>query len=435
MPKGLRLILAVWFFGPAQLFAQAPPAANPLETPAKQDSKEPANISTDPAIAQLSWTEDSVAAYRVWARAEYLLWWLNNAPLPVPIVTTGDPHVGFDPNLINTVNTAGSIGQPGTRVLLGDNSTRFPAFSGMRFTVGGWVDKERRLGLEGSGFMVERHTNTFSAASDSAGSPPLYFPIFSAIAGAERGIPIADPLRAFSGDVVVTSTMQLWGAEFNGLYTFFRYPGLELTLLTGFRYADLRENLQIHNTTTDLMFGNVTILNDSFNTSNQFYGGQIGSRLAAQRGRFSLDITGKIALGLTRQMINIQGDITQAGPNPLVPPGLGTFPGGLYAQPSNIGQRNTNQFTVPFTALPSLELKLGYDITQRIRAFAAYDVLYWNKVVQPGNQIDHTVNLSQNAVLDPNGVGKLVGPAQPAPLSNQSNFWAQGINFGLEFRY
>src|SRR5260370_19086401 len=111
----------------------------------------------------------------------------------------------------------------------------------------------------------------------------------------------------------------------------------------------------------------------------------------------------------------------QAGPNPLVPPGLGTFPGGLFAQSSNIGRRLADRFTV----LPSLELKLGYAINPRTQVFAGYDILYWNQVVRPGNQINHTVNLTQNAVLDPNGVGKLVGPAQPAPLFQPGDFCAQ----------
>jgi hypothetical protein len=67
--------------------------------------------------------------------------------------------------------------------------------------------------------------------------------------------------------------------------------------------------------------------------------------------------------------------------------------------------------------------------------FAGYDLVYWSQVVRPGNQINHNVNLTQNAVLDPNGLGRLVGPAQPAPLFNRSDFWAQGINLGLEVRY
>jgi hypothetical protein len=433
MRKGLPWVLALLFFCVGSLPAQSPPAV-PSQGVAILDSKDSAKVFTD-STTPLFAAADSDTTYRIWGRAEYLLWWVKNAPLPVPLVTTGDPRVGFEPNQVNTVNTAGAIGQPGTRVLLGDGGMRFPAFSAMRFTLGGWVDEDQRVAAEVNGFVLERLVSTFAAASDHAGNPPLYFPIFSGIAGAERGIPIADPLRSFSGDVTVTSTLQLWGAECNGLFTFLRAPGLDFTVLAGFRYADLRENLHIHNTTTDLLFGNVTILNDSFDTSNQFYGGQIGGRVAVQYERFSLDLTGKVALGSTRQMVDIQGDITQAGPNPLVPPGLGTFPGGIYTQSSNIGRRNSNEFTEPFSVLPSLELKVALAITPRIRIFTAYEFMYWTHVLRPGSQIDHHVNLSQNAVLDPNGVGVLVGPAQPAPQFNRSDFWAQGVNVGLEFRY
>jgi hypothetical protein len=130
-------------------------------------------------------------------------------------------------------------------------------------------------------------------------------------------------------------------------------------------------------------------------------------------------------------VVNIQGNIIQVGPNPLVPPGLGAFPGGLFTQSSNIGKGNADRFTV----LPSLEVKLGYEINEQTRVFVGYDVMYWDQVVRPGNQINHDVNLTQNAVLDPSGVGKLVGSAQPAPLFKRSDFWAQGISVGLEFRH
>jgi hypothetical protein len=373
--------------------------------------------------------------YPFWIQTEYLLWHVTNAPLPIPIVTTGDPNVGFDPNLADTVNTAGALGQPGTQALLGGGNFRFPALSGVRLTLGGWISPDQRLGIEGNAFLLERACHRFSAASNSTGSPPLYFPIFSGIAGGERGIPVADPLRGFSGDVNVNSSLQFWGAEANFTGTIYREAGSDFAVLVGFRYADLRERLQINNTTKDLLFGNVATLNDSFQTSNQFYGAQIGGRLSTQWDFISLSLTGKVALGSAHQFVNIQGDITQFGPNPLVPPGLGTFPGGLYAQATNIGRRNANPFSVPFMFLPSVEIKLGFQLNDRLRAFAGYDLIYLTHVLRPGNQIDHNVNLSQNVVLDPSGTGALVGPAQPAPLFNRSDFWAQGMNLGLEFRF
>jgi hypothetical protein len=59
----------------------------------------------------------------------------------------------------------------------------------------------------------------------------------------------------------------------------------------------------------------------------------------------------------------------------------------------------------------------------------------WDRVVRPGDQIDRNVNLTQNAVLDPNGVGRLVGPAQPAPLFKRSDLWVQGLSLGVEVLY
>jgi hypothetical protein len=81
-----------------------------------------------------------------------------------------------------------------------------------------------------------------------------------------------------------------------------------------------------------------------------------------------------------------------------------------------------------------VELKVRYDLTPRWQAFVGYDCLYWNQVVRPGNQIDRNVNTSQNVLYSGTG-GVLAGPAAPAPLFNRTDFWAQGVNFGIEFRY
>jgi hypothetical protein len=164
--------------------------------------------------------------------------------------------------------------------------------------------------------------------------------------------------------------------------------------------------------------------NDRFDTRNQFYGCQIGSRINWQGERFGLDLTGKLAIGSTHQTVGIEGASTQTGPGGV----NGTFPGGLFAQTSNIGRSGANQFTV----IPSIELKFSAIITPQWRAFAGYDFLYWSQAVRPGSQVDRNVNLTQSAVL---GTGVLLGPASPTPLFNRGDFWAQGLNVGLEFRF
>jgi hypothetical protein len=95
--------------------------------------------------------------------------WLKNAPLPVPLVTTGNPND----------NDPGALGQPGTRVLLGDSSVGYGTVSGVRASMGAWLDSAATVGIEGGGFVLERRSNGFFATSDNSGSPLLAFPFFN----------------------------------------------------------------------------------------------------------------------------------------------------------------------------------------------------------------------------------------------------------------
>jgi hypothetical protein len=54
-------------------------------------------------------------------------------------------------------------------------------------------------------------------------------------------------------------------------------------------------------------------------------------------------------------------------------------------------------------------------------------------VVRPGDQIDRVVNPTQLPLSA--AASQLIGPARPVPVLRDTDFWAQGINFGVEFRY
>jgi len=140
-----------------------------------------------------------------------------------------------------------------------------------------------------------------------------------------------------------------------------------------------------------------------------------------RRGRWTFDLLGKVALGDTHERIIIDGTTAR------------TFggvtevqPGGLLALPTNIGAVNHDRFAV----VPELGLKLGYQITPHIKFTVGYTFLYWSEVVRAGDQIDTTVNVTRI----PFGTTP-VGPARPAPLGKTNDFWAQGVNLGLEFKF
>ncbi len=402
----MRTLLACWtaLTLAGATLAQAPGApVQPLPAPA-------ADVSAPLAAAWEPGPADDDHGARLWGGVEYLLWWIKDGPLPIPLVTSGNPLDPFP----------GALGQPGTRVLYGGQSLDYGALSGGRVTVGGWFDCDRTWGLEGTGFLLDRGTTSFAAGSDALGNPPIYLPVFRSELGREGSFIISDPLRVLSGSVGIDSTSRLWGAEANGYLNLSRRPGLSVDALVGFRYLDLEERLSLGALLSDPVLNIDETAADSFATRTQFYGGQLGARAAIQRGALSAELSAKVALGENHEVVDVLGATTLSGSGTTP----GTFPGGVFAQPTNMGRRTHDQFAV----VPEVQLKVGYDF-HCVRVTLGYDFLYWNNVVRPGNQIDHAVNQTQSLG------GPLVGPAAPVPLFNRSDFWTQGITAGLEIRF
>ena len=101
----------------------------------------------------------------------------------------------------------------------------------------------------------------------------------------------------------------------------------------------------------------------------------------------------------------------------------------LRELPSNIGRYNWDVFAVVL----EFPINVGYQVTKQLRVFVGYTFLYASKVLRPGDQIDRVVNTTQ--IPPPLAAGTLIGPARPAFHFKDTDFWAQGINFGLEFRF
>jgi len=104
-------------------------------------------------------------------------------------------------------------------------------------------------------------------------------------------------------------------------------------------------------------------------------------------------------------------------------------PVGFLASGSNSGHFTRDVFAV----VPEVGINLGWQITTQLRASVGYTFLYWSSVVRPGDQVD--VGLSGTQLPTDTRFNPGAGPARPAVLLRGKDFWAQGINFGLEFRY
>ena len=120
---------------------------------------------------------------------------------------------------------------------------------------------------------------------------------------------------------------------------------------------------------------------------------------------------------------------TPGGPFAGVPtqiiPGAGTF-----VQSTDFGRTSRHEFAI----VPEININVGYQLTDAFRVFAGYDLLFLSNVLRPGNQIDRTINSSETIQSAIAGTGAPPGTRPVVPLAG-SEFWAQGVNFGLEFRY
>ncbi len=370
---------------------------------------------------------DVICEPRFWVSGEYLMWWVKNGPVPVPLVATG-PLGGPTPG----------------QVLFGDGNINYGMFSGLRITAGAWLDPGQNFGLEGSGFGLFNNSRTFQFSSSAAGTPPVVVPVNSAVAvppffpagptaiGSNLLAPLGLP--TYVND---SSSSQFWGWEVDGVINLARAGIFHAEGLVGFRYLNLTEDLNLQLSTTgppgffppDLMFSQpatAASLTDGFSTRNQFYGANFGVRGGVRYGRVSLDGTFKLAMGPIYEVEQVVGFKSAVASSSGFVAGA-TAPGGIFAQPSNSGRRTDTTFAV----VPEVIVQLGIDVTKHWRVFVGYNFLYLSDVIRPGSQIDGTVNLTQLT-----GIGLPPGsPARPASQFNHTDFWTQGINFGAEFRW
>jgi hypothetical protein len=428
MRTGFLLAATGWLLSAAWVQAQSnalPPTGAPAQATSNPLRPPPDTIiGPEDDFWSMPAHDPEAGPDRIRVKAEYLLWWVRKGPVNTPLVTTGSP--------LDAV--PGALDQPGTQVLFGDKPLDFGLLSGLRFTAG--LDLCSGLSLEAGYLALERGSVAFSAVSDANGNPVIARPVFNNQGPAENAYLYAFPDTAV-GSVGVTTHTRLQGGEFNVAANFSGGSGMHFTAFTGFRMLELNEDLNVIGNVMALVPGFLTFQGmpadppnsltdfDRFQVRNKFYGGQVGGRMHWRRDCFDLDVVGKIGLGSTQELVFING--LTALNSPGTPPV--TNPGGLLTEPSNMGRFYHSTFGV----IPELGINLGYWVTPQLRCTLGYNFLYWNRVLRPGNLIDRTVNPTQVA-RDPN-FGNGLGDLRPLFQVHESDFWAQGVNFGLEFQF
>ena len=409
---------------------------------ARAQTPSSAPVAPDQGATEAAAVHPASPLSRLYGGIEYLHWWVKDAPLSVPLVSSG-PEANKEGFLINSGTTI-LYGAPFSPAVGGNDKQAFPGFNGARLTVGYWLDDAQRYAVEASGFLLQSRTTTYQVQGDSSGSPGRRVPVFNTIPYApgggcdpdnpmvclvpqtEDGVPLSIP-GDLTGGVKITNSLQLGEFDLTGVIPLYRNASWQVSGLGGGTFLQLNEGFNLTANlaglpTSDLYAGQSGYSVDEFKTRNRFYGATLGLRGRYSYGPMFVEGTGRVSFGASQEMLTVNGGYADFGTMFASTSG----PYGIFAMPANEGK-----FTqVHFAVVPEVQFKVGYNITPSIALTVGYDFLYDSNVIRPGDQINRNVPKGQTFQQD----GTAASLTSPARLFRTSDFYAQGITIGLVFR-
>ncbi len=421
----IALLLPVFLVAGAAAFAQppaAPPAAVPLPMPTTPDLAAPAPVADGHPVDLADGVGADHGVSHWYGNVEWLYWWIKGDTLP-PLVTTAATGT--------RIASAGVVGPATTSVLFGDSTVNGDPRAGARLTLGYWFDDHQTFGIVANYFLLQPEGTTFAA--DSSTTPILARPFLSATTSLATASLVAFPGVA-AGSVYASERSSIFHGGELLLRERFCCGCLNLDLLYGYRYLHLGEELDISETTlrlagattspplAGLAPGTLLQTTDQFRTVNDLNALEVGLVAEAHTDRLSVTGFVKIAAGRGEESVTIAGTGTRMLPSGAVT----SVPAGILAVGTNSGAHSKLEYPV----VPDLGFEVGYQVTPALRAFVGYELLYWNRVLRPGDQVDTVLNPGLFPFAP-----SVTAAARPLQVFNYKELTAQGLNVGVEFRY
>lgn len=362
-----------------------------------------------------SWANSSLSFSRDrwFGSVELLLMFRSGDRLPT-LVTTG-PSTDAD--------TAGEIGQAGTQVLVGNNSILKDVTAGGRLTLGTWIDSQRCRSLVWRGWFAGEETFDFHITQDQ--TPVIVRPFLNVSdnQAAEQDTQlVAFPDRA-SGSIDVRADSEVFGGDISVRQLLYSRFGGTVDVLYGYQYMRLNGDLSISSTSTSLddnfaPLGSIIAIADSFETQNEFHGGQLGVSSRYREGCWSFNSLAKVAFGSLRRRGKLTGSTFTSidGAN-------ATDPNGLLVRSTNSGTSTDHTFGW----VPELDFTLGWQRYPNFDVTVGYHVIAMTEALQASDAIDR--NLAVNLSDPP------TGQQSPSAAFAYDTFYVQGIHFGLQYVY
>jgi hypothetical protein len=404
----------------AVLAAQPAPAAPP--GPSQPAVAPPVAPSLSPAASQPPATS-APPVFRdthlgppdnFWVGGDYLLYWLK--PAHVPLLVAG--------------------GQP-QAPLIGGRDYEFGPADGGRVYAGAWLDDRHTIGLGAGFFMLEQKAAFAAANSGPDGSPALVRPFEDALLARPAALLVSNP-GLLAGGAFMATGARLSGADLFVVRNLAYSRNFSFDFLTGGKYLDLDEYLELTQVTRPINDGTVVLNNvrfsgnggpaltiaDRFRTRNQFWGGVMGLRGEYHFGPAFVNLTIKGGVGNNRQTVDIDGF------SAVDAPGMPRLPSGLLAvQGANRGRQVSNRLSV----LGEANATIGVQVSRSVRLTLGYDLLYLSSVAHPGDQVDPIIN--PRLLPTSTAFGSVSGLTSPIRTRARDDFYAHGVRIGMQVQY
>jgi Putative beta barrel porin-7 (BBP7) len=425
--------------GPAD-FGYYSPDGNPVITPPGMEGMIPPGAMGSGPYGSGGgiFNSGNGAPPRIWFGADYLYWMPRSLDIQYPLVTTSAPA------------DLGVLGAATTASLCGPNSdVGYSNVNGFRAWGGCAVGDGDRTGIEVGGFWLETKNRTFAFASNGTGSPVLAVPFVDLQTGVQGAYVVSSPGIA-SGSIVVGTEFHAWGVEANCVFNLYR-PGADaggLEFLVGARFFELEERLTLDTSSTaiavppivspsvffpgggGLFAGNPVGLgtittSDSIRTFNEFYGAQVGFRGEKGLGKFSLAFTGKVAAGMVREWVELDGASAST-----VGGTASVQPGGIL----NLAQDLCKHRTDRFAWMPEGNINLACYITPKCRIQVGYSFMWISNVLRP-TSVTTPVLAPSLIPTSPTFTGAPPGNVPPRDLIHDTDFFLHGFNVGFQISF
>ncbi len=338
-----------------------------------------------------------------WARVDYLISWRRGTKIPVLASTSSAGTL---------IEDAGVLGLSTTSNLLGSNSLNDESTPGIRIDFGRWLpDRDVALGARFYSMFDAGTTHTFDQGIVTR-------PFFNVDEGENQSLIVNYP-SSESGALSISSTAKMIGTDVYVMRPW-RSSGIaRVNFIAGYQFSRFDESIAIMSDSTNLdgrnsiPIGTQLEVTDTFRTKNVFHGGLLGLSSDISGGDYTVSFLAKVGLG------GVNHTVVTNGFSIITDPGGGTNSlEGLMVRDSNRGEFSRSRFT----AIPELSVRYTKHLNDALDFSLGYSVVYWGHAVQPGNQIDTNVDLTNTT-------------GQPTMPFTIDHYWAQSLNMGLTFRY